>query len=456
MNLWILTEERPKKEVIELIIRKLAEDNKLKVNFEKVKIRPIIKNKKFSFTYKVVGVNLESIDDILIKIVSGESSFVDFLIFLQENEPDANSLPLYAIEETKTADVESRNTGVYQRCSKFVYCEFYYPQCKKIMLYNIKVKSKKKPSETNIFGTRMLMTLGVEVLGKTLDNNTFKKFNSIDELIDFKNHMKRPPSGNVPILIKKVDECIEISGRLYKAGGLSHDPNIGALTIIAATLRKLGWNKDIIITQHGLSQQHVNERNKFVKIANKINIKLKGLTLPQSSLPTEYWYYEKESEKIVTIFLHLLLEEMVDVEVIYENHAGCERGYFKIPSGEFVTIHKYIENDKSKGIVSLPDLIVCDHKRKQILCIEGKKYENVEEGITELKDFDPIEKEYIKKYYPGYNVTRHVVLFGSYSSILTRPEVAFLLNSNGEMILSKNTPEVIKDAIEELLSVANS
>ena len=29
--------------------------------------------------------------------------------------------PIYAIEETKTDDKESRNTGVYQRCSKFIF-----------------------------------------------------------------------------------------------------------------------------------------------------------------------------------------------------------------------------------------------------------------------------------------------------------------------------------------------
>lgn len=450
-NLWILTEERPKKEVIELIIRKLVEDKKLKANFDRIKIKPIIKDGKFLFTYQILGINIESINNIFMKIVSGKSSFVDFLIFIQELEPDTNSIPPYVIEETKTTDAESRNTGVYQRCSKFVYSDFYYPNCKKIMLYNIKVKTSKAPTETNIFGTRMLMTLGVEILGKTLDKNVFKNFNSVDELIDFKNRMSAPPTGNVPILIKKLNDRIEISGRLYKAGGLSHDPNIGALTIIAKTLRKLGWSKDIVITQHGLSQHQIGKRNKFVKIANRLNIKLDGLTIPPITFPREYWHYEKDSEKLVTIFLHLILEEIDGVEVIYENHAGCERGYFKIPTGDFIAVHKYIDNDKSKGIISLPDLIICDHKRREILCIEGKKYENVMEGITELKNFDPIEREYIKRYYPGYNISRHVVLFGSYSNIIRWPEVVFLLNSNGEMILSDNVPDVIKRAIQKLL-----
>lgn len=202
-NLWILTEERPKKEVISQIIDKMKQDKDLKVKFDGIKIQPILKNNKFSFVYQVLGIAIDSIKNIFVKIVSGGGSFVDFLIFIQEKEPDESSIPLYAVEETKTSDVESRNTGIYQRSSKFVYVDLYYPNTKKIMLYNIKIKSDKKPTETNIFGTRMLMTLDVEILGKKPDNSIFKKFESIDELINFKNNMRGAPKGNVPILIKK-------------------------------------------------------------------------------------------------------------------------------------------------------------------------------------------------------------------------------------------------------------
>jgi hypothetical protein len=42
-------------------------------------------------------------------------------------------------EETKIDDQESRNTGVYQRCSKFVFIKNYYSNTKLIMLYNLKI-----------------------------------------------------------------------------------------------------------------------------------------------------------------------------------------------------------------------------------------------------------------------------------------------------------------------------
>ncbi|MEM3697510.1 MAG: hypothetical protein QXQ94_08455 [Candidatus Bathyarchaeia archaeon] len=451
MNLWILTEERPKKKVVEMLLNKLGEDRQLRVTIDKIGIMPIVKEERFSFTYQVTGASVESIDNIFLKIVSGDSSFVDFLVFLQEKAPEKDSVPIYAVEETKTADIESRNTGVYQRCSKFVFLDFYYPNCRKIMLYNLQIDSQSEPTQTNIFGTRMLMTIGVEILGKTLEKDIFKPFQSVDEFIEFKSKMRNPPAGNVPISINKFNDRIEVSGRLFKSGSLSHDPNIGALSIIAKTLRVLGWDKDIIITKHGLSQEHVNPGNKFVKIASKLNVKLDKLTMPKPEVSEEYWHYEKNSEKIATIFLHLILEDMEGIEVIYENHAGCERGYFKTQSGDCIAIHKYIENEKVKGILNIPDLIVCDKSRKQILILEGKPHDNLTAGLDALKRYGHLQREYIERYYPGYTVSKHVVLFGGYNSRIMHPEVAFLLNSNGDLILAEHTPDAIKNAVKELL-----
>jgi hypothetical protein len=229
-NLWLLTEERPKKEVIKTIIEKFSNDQKLSTKTNGINITPIIENNKFLFKYVVTGVTIENTQNIFIKIVSGDSSFVDFLVFYQECEPTKFDQPLYGIEETKTSDKESRNTGVSQRLTKFVYLDFFYPNCKKIMLYNIRTEDNEEPTQTNIFGTRILLTLGVEILGKVLNSKIFTKFTDIDAFINFKNKMRKPPKGNTPIEIKKEPNKISISGRLYKSGGLSHDPNIGGLS----------------------------------------------------------------------------------------------------------------------------------------------------------------------------------------------------------------------------------
>jgi len=456
-NLWILTEERPKEFVITEIIKKFAYEKNVECKIDQVKILPIIKGDKFTFIYKVLGVKCELIDNFFIKIISGNSSLVDFLIFYQELEPTIYEKPIYAIEETKTDDSESRNTGVYQRCSKFVFIDYYYPDIKKVMLYNIRVLQNEHATSTNIFGTRMLLTIGVEISGKNLDSSIFKPFQTLDELINVKRNMRRPPAGNVPIDITKFNDKITISGRLIKSNSLSHDPNIGALSIISKTIRKLGWNKDIVITKHGLSQKHISSNNKFIKIANQLNLKLDGLIVPTANFANDYWKYEENGEKLVSIFVHLLIEGYTNGYSIYENHAGCERGYFLCPQNECIAIEKYEDKDKYKNgdktkIIFIPDLILYDIDRKKIINIEGKKYEKKNDGIKEINNLGPIEERYIKKYYPNINeIIRSVVLFGGKDKIIYEPQVGFLLTKDGSLILGPKAPQLFHEAINKLL-----
>jgi len=281
-NIWILTEERPKTEVLECILRKFCSDEGFASFIDNLRIIPLLKDGKFAFCYELKGFDCKRVDKVFIKTVSGNSSFVDFLIFYQEKEPTSKDCPLYIIEETKTDDKESRNTGVFQRCSKFVFAGYYYPEAKKIMLYNIKVGQKINPTKTYIFGTRLLLAMGVEILGKNLDKDIFQPFLSIDEVISYKSNMRKAPKGNTPISISKLGNEIKVSGRLFKSNGISHDPNIGALSLISFVLRKLGWNGSITITNHGLKQSHIGKTNKFLQIAYKLNIVLLGLKMPEA------------------------------------------------------------------------------------------------------------------------------------------------------------------------------
>lgn len=457
-NLWILTEERPKNEVLGAIIEKFAKDYKIACFINAIRILPILnKDKTFTFTYEVKGLDSQVVSRVFIKTVSGYSSFVDFLVFFQDHEPTLDDIPIYAIEETKTDDAESRNTGVYQRASKFVYIEYYYPHIKKIMLYSLQIDQKEEPTATNIFGTRCLLTLGVEILGKKLDVDTMVPFSSVDEVIQSKNAMRQPPRGNVPINLKKIGDKIQVSGRLFKSGGLSHDPNIGSLSLICATLRSLGWNGKLEITLHGLSQKHVNTQNKFVKIANRFNIELEGLTIAKTSEKEEYWRYDFTGEKLGTIFVHLVVENFTTGCSIYENHAGCERGYFLTSEGNPIVVEKYKDRCKYKDgdksqIIHIPDLVLADIDRLKIINVEGKKVSTMEQGIRELDNFDAFEETYIRRFYPEYNeVIRTVVLYGGRTEIIERIEVSFLLNANGKMILGILAPDLFKDAIKNLL-----
>lgn len=455
-NLWFLTEERPKIDVLVAIFEKFAKDRGYAVFIDAIRIFPILKNNEFTFTYEVTGFRCNKVNRVFIKTVSGNSSFTDYLIFYQEKEPIQTDTPIYAIEETKTDDSESRNTGVYQRCSKFVFIKHYYPEVKMIMLYNLQVAQKEKQTLTNLFGTRLLLTLGVEIMGKAEGPEIYTGFRNIDELIAFKEKMRQAPKGNVPISIKKYDDKIIVTGRLYKSGGLSHDPNIGALSLICSVLRILGWTKEIIISNHGLSQEHVGAKNKFIQIANSLDIKLDGLSVPTAIRNESYWKYDLEGEKLGTIFIHLVVENFTQGKSIYENHAGCERGYFITSKGEHIAIPKYMDREKYKNgdkqqIIYIPDLILQDIKRSEIINIEGKKYKYRLDGINELKNYDYIEKHFILKNYPAHKIVRTVVLYGSKEKQIFEVEVGFLLNENGQLVLGVKAPKLFHEAITNLL-----
>jgi hypothetical protein len=461
-NIWLLTEERPKRDVVRNILHKFSVDNQIPCFIDTIRILPVLNaGGNFSFTYEVVGFESKKINKVFIKTVSGQSSFVDYMLFYQDPEPTPNDIPMYGIEETKTDDSESRNTGIFQRASKFVYLKFFYKDTKQVMMYTLRIEQKETPTQTNIFGTKCLLTIGVEIIGKKLNSEIHTPFQSIDELINFKNSMRLPPQGNIPILIKKFDDRIEVSGRLIKSDSLSHDPNIGALSLICAALRKLGWDKRLVVTHHGLEQKHIKGNNKFVQIASKLNIEFEDLQRVAPEIKAAYWHYEKEGEKLGTIFIHLVVENFTNGTSIFENHAGCEKGYFITKSGDPIPLEKYRDREKYKAgdkdqIVQIPDLILIDFDRSEIINIEGKKYKFRQNGINELNDFDAIEKSYIIPNYPAFSIIRTVILYGGTEEKIIEVEVGFLLNEHGKLVLGIKAPDLFKRALKNLIDYWSS
>ena len=456
-NLWLLTEERPKPSVILQIVEMYCNDFDDEITLkEEIRIKPIIENGVFKFIYVIEGLKVDGANNIYIKTVSGSSSFLDFLLFKQECAPKEGCSTdnlIMAIEETKTSDDESRNTGVYQRGSKFVYITPYYDKVKLYMLYNeeLDAREDKKPSDTSIFGTNILLTLGITIVGKDI-SRWFKPFKSLDELINFKASMRKPPAGNVPIEIKRFPERIEISGRLSKpaaAGNIGHDPNIGALSMISKCFRALGWDKDIVITLHGVTQAYVNKtkgKNKFLYICNILGLKLDGIVMPKSvSLPELYWHYEMSSENDITL-LHIL-GMYNGMYGVYENHAGCERGYFRTKSGKLITLPK---KDKQGINLYLPDVVLYDEPSNIILLVEGKKLSTLSNGIEEIQYYDSIENEYIKPAYKGVTILRCISIFGGNDSGYLHKDVLIYMNLSGKIFINPNAPECVKSMFKNV------
>lgn len=451
-NLWLLTEERPKPSVVLQIIEMYCKDFSDQHHITgEIKIKPVINAGVFSFVYMVEGLSVNQADKIFIKTVSGSSSFLDFLLFKQKDAPIEGSTAdhlIMAIEETKTSDDESRNTGVYQRGSKFVYITPYYQNVKLYMLYNeeLEAREEKKPSDTSVFGTNILLTLGVTIVGKDT-SKWFRPFRTLDELIAFKAGMRQPPAGNVPITIRKYDDRIEVSGRLAKpadAGNIGHDPNIGALSMISACIRKLGWDKDIVVTLHGVTQEYVNHthgKNKFLYICSILGMRLDGIIMPRNVvLPDLYWHYETRSEKMADILLHV--QTMYHgMYCVYENHAGCERGYFRTRAGRLVTLPK---KDRNGVNLYLPDVVLYDKETNFILLVEGKMLSTLQQGIEEIENYDSIEQEYIYPEYGAVTIMRCVSIFGGNCRAVPHEKVLFYLADDGRIIINKNAPQCIR------------
>lgn len=101
-NLWILTEERPKNKVLQMIFAYFAKDKKRGFFADKIRIIPLLDEKHyFNFVYEVIGFKCAKVDKIFVKIVSGYSSFVDFLVFYQNSMPKQNDTPFMLLKKQR-------------------------------------------------------------------------------------------------------------------------------------------------------------------------------------------------------------------------------------------------------------------------------------------------------------------------------------------------------------------
>jgi hypothetical protein len=454
-NLWILTEERPKNSVVKTILEEYCREfgAVLSLSAAELKIKPIFTSGNFTFDYSVENASVSNIGKITIKIVSGNSSFVDYLVARSEYEPADGSIEsvLMAIEETKTGDNNSRNTAIYQRASKFVFIDYYCPQVKKYMLYNEEMTpdADRIPTATNVFGTGMLLSLGVKFIGKTMGEH-FLRFASVDDMLAVKSRMRLPNHTNIPILINKIDATtITVSGKLDKKGAyekISHDPNIGGLSCIGATLRHLDWAGRIIVKSHNISQSYIDKtrgKNKCLYLFAKIGMEMDGIVMPPTvSMPESYWKYSQSSEKVASILLHLTAQ-YGGIHGIYENHAGCERGYYLRGDGSLFALPK---KDKNGENLLLPDLVLRNDAASEIYLIEGKKIETLDVGLSEIEDYGSIENEYIKPDYSAFRISRWLTIYGGERTAVPHSKVLLYVSNGGKVIVNPIAPPAIKAA----------
>lgn len=465
-DIYLLTEECPKKSTICLIINQLLKDfcnvPIFNIPLESCTIEPNysknFENEKvlsfwFSYYFKTPYLFNVGINRVCIIGASGYSSFCDYMLFVKDSEifpnfPNQNDEPLMIIEETKTSDKESRNTGVYQRAIKFTYAQHFYPKSKLYMLYNNDYNpDHDNPTDTNVFGTNVLLTLGINIMGKEPYMHYYSKFNSVQELINAKNQMA-PPKNGQPIRIDVSNSsCIKISCRLIKDGRIAHDPNIGTVSCIAAGLRKLGYKGDIVITNHQISQKVLDSSigNKLLYICKILHVSLDGLSMPIINIPELYWHPEHESEKIASIFLQIVAEKY-GCQSIYQNHAGCERSYFISKNNEAITVPKKTCINGEDVKISIPDLVIlCPSENNSCYytLIEGKKLSTLYYGLNEVDGYSIFENLFLKDKNLGFldfPIYRALTIFGGNLDKLPDDRVLLYINKNGKIFTNPKAP----------------
>ena len=143
---------------------------------------------------------------------------------------------------------------------------------------------------------------------------------------------------------------------------------------------------------------------------------------------------------MASILFHVATENYGFKEV-YQNHAGCERGYFKTISHHLIVLPKKTPTNQN---LLIPDVVMRDDINKIIYLMEGKKLSTLSDGLAEIEGYDDIENLYINKYFPGYQVKRLLTIFGGCNNALPHHKVLLYLQSDGKIILNKSEPIFIQ------------
>jgi hypothetical protein len=281
---------------------------------------------------------------------------------------------------------------------------------------------------------RIFNTLGAEV--KLIDFNgedrspKFNPYSSVEELVQ--DHPIKVRKGTVPTGLAKDGNNISLSTKLLKGEDGLSDPGVGFVGAVSTVLRRLGHTGGIRVINHGLQASWFSKsrRSKLAKISSALNVEFQLNTKEWSSLQYNgredfYWTRKTTGEKHATILLDIIQRVRPECTVIYDNHAGTERGWFVLPSGEHTQV--------PKNIGGIPDLVVKNEDTKEILVFEGEMYKNAEKGVEQFQTFKGF-KALLREHYPNYDIGFHLILNGGNDII---KNVYFHLTEDKELIFDK-------------------
>lgn len=144
-------------------------------------------------------------------------------------------------------------------------------------------------------------------------------------------------------------------------------------------------------------------------------------------------------------------EDLARFREDYQNHAGCERGYFITDNHKLIALPKHCGNDNHNLLI--PDVIVRDDTNKVVYLIEGKKLETINAGLKEIEDYDDIEYLYLNKYFPEYTVRRYLTIYGGKLTQIPNNKVLLYLNDEGLLLINNDAEPELAQKINSIFSI---
>ena len=380
---------------------------------------------------------------------------IDMFIFngdltIEEASP---KVPDYAIEITKNDSGDSGNQ-CYQRLEKFIYLKNIYKDCydsiKKYLLFNIPIKNEtnsipwdiaKYMCKVNgIHHIKRYITLDIEIewqkpeLNNSTDTieNFLSLVNSTHEKKNITNNRVNKTEGN-----KYKIKTNLLHNKSQKENSRINDPNTGFVCAVMATIKVLDPEARFIINSTcGLYNKQIESKSKlwscllylseFITIYNNTGECI-NKNWSDIKLVKDCYFKKPEGEKLSSIYLHKLCEQIEHLEVMFHNHAGCERSSICINGQYFKSDAKHI-----------PDLVIRDRVNKKIHMIEAKI--NNEKKISGARQQLDKSLEWLKKNifdkqlgsedFSTYETLKHICVYGGEN----HPEcdVMFSMKKNGD------------------------
>jgi len=399
----ILSEEYPQEEDVSAILSYIF---KKRINDIEYTVPDGNWNWKF-------GIN--GFENVEVGFMSGTGSVCDYII-LKDGSPHL------FVEATQTTESESRNTSFGQRATKFFVAKEYYPDIPFVYLYSQPLTFRTRSS---IFCARLYKTHGIPVLYRgncELDLiGEFEPFATDDEVMRELNSIPKR-LNNTSLTLQKRGVEYNLSARLSKGANtdISSDPNIGMVTLISQTLKKLSaTDVKVVVTNHGVHKS-CSPGHKFMIANRNMNLHLEGFDISTRLSDLKDSYFKQlthvVSEKCSTILFHVLAKSS-GFEVLFHNHAGSARS-------KLVTSEGLVSVPKK---VTIPDLVL--KYDDTIYMVEGKVQSGYTQGLKQLDNLDDFVL-FLTKYYPNCRFDKGLCLSVN-GNTFQHDDVLFWLNSDG-------------------------